>query len=230
MGRKWLIVSCRFQFLGSYRKIFWSLSRRTLGKPLRLELLKPSRARNAKVHGQTHGTPVTIAVSILEALTDMHLFPFREQWNASQPKRLLSPSFWHPPPPGWIKININVDGALSSSGVAGTGAILRDEQGNSIVAMGHNFEHWDIARVELQALIAIQQIIEPWMYECKGVLLEGENLNIIRLMCDSVTRNFWEGHPSLSQDLAFLASFKQVVFLHTKRDCNRAAHFCATLA
>lgn len=55
------------------------------------------RARNAKVHGQTHGTPVTLAVSILEALTDMHLFPFREQWNASQPKRLLSPSFWHPP-------------------------------------------------------------------------------------------------------------------------------------
>lgn len=64
----------------------------------------------------------------------------------------------------------------------------------------------------------------------QGVLIEGENLNIIRLMCDSVTRNFWEGHPSLSQDIAFLASFKQVVFLHTQRDCNRAAHFCATLA
>lgn len=54
-----------------------------------------------------------------------------------------------------------MDGVVLPSNDAGIGAVIRDDQGDFIAAMGAHTHHWDSATVELQAITSFKQIIQP---------------------------------------------------------------------
>ncbi|XP_020679509.1 uncharacterized protein LOC110097477 [Dendrobium catenatum] len=82
-------------------------------------------------------------------------------WGTNQSFRLLDR--WYPPPPNWIKIN--VDAALLKSYKAGIGGVVRDSEGRFLLAYGHSCTHWDISKLELMAVHFIRQIQKEWMQD-----------------------------------------------------------------
>ncbi|KAK8941882.1 hypothetical protein KSP40_PGU016062 [Platanthera guangdongensis] len=109
------------------------------------------RARNAKIHNREVGSPIVIAATILENIT---LFDHGRKlgcWSINRPLGLSHSSLWCPPPPGWIKVN--VDGSLLLSGSAGLGVVARSDDGRVLIAAGFAWHHWDPGRVELEAIL-----------------------------------------------------------------------------
>ncbi|PKU66600.1 hypothetical protein MA16_Dca021913 [Dendrobium catenatum] len=99
-----------------------------------------------------------------------------DHWNANQ--QMLTPYSWHPPPPGWIKINI--DAALHCSYNAGIGGILRDHRGRMLLAYRFSLVQWDIGKLEWLAVRSIGNIIEDWKLKSKGIIVEGDNYNVMK--------------------------------------------------
>ncbi|KAI0492265.1 hypothetical protein KFK09_026534 [Dendrobium nobile] len=96
-------------------------------------------------------------------------------WDVNQSFRLSNN--WHPPPPNWIKVN--VDASLLSSYKAGIAAIIRGCKGRFLCAYGRSCIHWDIAQLELLAIHSLKDEIKDWMFKYKGLIIEGDNTNII---------------------------------------------------
>lgn len=119
----------------------------------------------------------------MEVLKRGNVFGPWEHWDTNQPAGLFFPNSWCPPPPKWLKIN--VDGALIPNNAAGIGMVIRDEQGNLITA---NLIHWDSTAVELKAIELIDRIVEGWMLEVMGVIIEGDNASVIQFSsCKSLS-------------------------------------------
>ncbi|XP_028548456.1 uncharacterized protein LOC110097081 [Dendrobium catenatum] len=144
-------------------------------------------------------------------------------WDANQ--RLLS-SHWYPPPPGWIKINI--DGTLKKNNRAGIGGVVRDDKGRFLLAFSNPILHWDAAQTELCAVLFLKNVVKDWMYEALGVIIEGDNRNIINLLQISVKR--WKVSNVIEDSLAFLLDFKQIIFSYSSRLGNKLADICANLS
>ncbi|PKU77597.1 Putative ribonuclease H protein [Dendrobium catenatum] len=89
-----------------------------------------------------------------------------------------SHKLWCPPPPGWIKFNF--DAALLPSNQVGLGMIAQYHDGKLIVATGRNIEHWDSLLSEMLAAMAIREVIQDWMYELDGIIIEGDCINAIQ--------------------------------------------------
>ncbi|KAK8953102.1 hypothetical protein KSP40_PGU001970 [Platanthera guangdongensis] len=64
-----------------------------------------------------------------------------------------------PPPPGWLKIN--VDGSLLPSRLAGLCAVIRTEVGRVVTAASFSWVHWDPGQVELEVVRAIRRLVQP---------------------------------------------------------------------
>ncbi|PKU85645.1 Putative ribonuclease H protein [Dendrobium catenatum] len=132
---------------------------------------------------------------------------------------------WHPPPPGWIKIN--VDAALKSNNMAGVGGVVRDDKGRFLLAFGADFVHWDISQVELMAIFFLKNIVKDWMFEYQGVMIEGDNSNIIKALQIGWKKR--KNKDITDERLAFLNDFKLVIFSFCSRNCNKLADICANL-
>ncbi|PKU70999.1 Putative ribonuclease H protein [Dendrobium catenatum] len=185
------------------------------------------RARNDMKHGRAYGSPLVLATNVLSALPKSTSTPPLEQWCTNQPIGLPSHKLWCAPPPNWLKVNF--DGALLQSNRAGLGVVIRDHEGKLVVAAGHQIEHWDATTTELFAAQAIHLVIEDWMLDRDGLIVEGDSLsaiNWLRQMCNPTGKihRMVDG-PNVS----FLCSFKQVIFQHINRHSNRPADFCAHL-
>ncbi|XP_028554355.1 uncharacterized protein LOC114580564 [Dendrobium catenatum] len=83
-----------------------------------------------------------------------------------------------PPPPGWVKFN--VDASLQPSGTAGLGIVARDVNGRLVVAVGKQIEHWDVTNVEIMAALAVKDAIRDWMMQMDGIIIEGDCLPAIK--------------------------------------------------
>ncbi|XP_028548291.1 uncharacterized protein LOC114578897, partial [Dendrobium catenatum] len=180
------------------------------------------------IHGRPHGTPAVIAANALSMLPKPYSMPLFEQWCTSQPSGLSPNRFWCTPPPGWAKFN--VDASMQQSTVTGLGVVVRDHLGRLLVAAGSKIEHWDITTAEIMAALSIKDIMEPWMTELDGIIIEGDCRNAIRWLQGSFDRRnrlhlHTEGH-----DLTFLLEFKQVLFQFVPRASNAPADYCARLA
>lgn len=52
---------------------------------------------------------------------------------------------------------------------------------------GRQFEDWDRMVVEIEAILAIKDLLEPWMMEAKGLIIEGENGSVIQFFQQKIT-------------------------------------------
>ncbi|XP_028548787.1 uncharacterized protein LOC110098176 [Dendrobium catenatum] len=117
-----------------------------------------------------------------------------------------------------------------SSGIDGVGGVIRDYKGRFLFAFGFKSIHWDISELELEALKALKNITQEWMYQAKGIIIEWDNYNVMK----HIQGIFKEG-PTVSNnlellDFLFLRSFNQVIFQFVNRTSNKLADCCANHA
>ncbi|KAI0510890.1 hypothetical protein KFK09_011500 [Dendrobium nobile] len=145
------------------------------------------KSRCKVVHGNKDDSDnniASIAISFVVRSNFLNIQPVN--WDANQ-QLLLSP--WHPPP-GWIKIN--VDAALKRNNLAGIGNVARDEKGRFLIAFGAYCLHWDISQLELLAVLYLKNVVKEWMFEAQGVIIKGDNFNIIKMLQNLVKS--WKDH------------------------------------
>ncbi|KAI0502609.1 hypothetical protein KFK09_017564 [Dendrobium nobile] len=139
-----------------------------------------------------------------------------ENWDTNQRELFCS---WYPPPIGWIKLN--VDASILSNNVAGFGGVIRDEKGRFLLAFGINIMHWDIAQIELMAILHLKYIFRDWMFEAQGIIIEGDNFNIINLL-QSAMKN-WKVSKRIEEKFLFLLDFNQVYEMHDMACLKRSS-------
>ncbi|KAI0515997.1 hypothetical protein KFK09_008668 [Dendrobium nobile] len=149
-----------------------------------------------------------------------------------------SDTSWHPPPPDWIKIN--VDASLLDSNLASIGGVVRDSKGRLLLAFGKHKLHWDINQLELDAIFSLKEFIKDSMFESKGLIIKEDNNNAIKFLHDSMTKS--KVNNQIFEKISFLRDFnpsKQYeslsarapgAFPHISRNCNKVDDLCATLA
>ncbi|XP_028555660.1 uncharacterized protein LOC114580917 [Dendrobium catenatum] len=181
------------------------------------------KSRCKVVHGEKDDSDNSIAANTISfALRSNFLNIQPDNWDANQ-QLLFSP--WHPPPPRWIKIN--VDAALKRNNLAVIGGVARDEKGRFLFAFGAHCLHWDFSQVELLAVLYLKNVAKDWMLEAQGVIIEGDNFNIIKLLQKSVKS--WKVSKVIDDNLAFLLEFNQIVFSFSNRCGNKLEDICANL-
>ncbi|KAK8959709.1 hypothetical protein KSP40_PGU003446 [Platanthera guangdongensis] len=164
------------------------------GRPLRLCDLLGEKGRPLIVDSgipREVGTPVVIAATIAENLAIFDQGRKLGCWGTSRTSGLPGSSSLCPPPPGWIKIN--VDGSLLPLRCDGLGIVIRSEVGEVLRAGGFGWQHWDPGRDELEVVLAICRVLLPSLFEARVILIEGDVTNILEF-CSSVTRR--SSHPS----------------------------------
>ncbi|XP_028549405.1 uncharacterized protein LOC114579339 [Dendrobium catenatum] len=127
-------------------------------------------------------------------------------------------------------MKINIEASLTSSGLAGIGGVFRDCNGRFILAFGKKKMHWDIAKLEMGAILSVKDYVKSWMRDYKGVILESDNMNVINYIQKSLKQNKGTVIFKLVSDSLFVNDFNKVVFVHAYRDCNKVANLCATMA
>ncbi|KAI0496460.1 hypothetical protein KFK09_022777 [Dendrobium nobile] len=180
------------------------------------------RSRNLVNHGISELPIAYTAVEIISHVSYLQSNPIEKNWNTNQ---LLLSKSWCPPPEGWIKLNVDV--TLSKSNMAGIAGLLRDRKVRMICAYGRNLFHRDIAYLELKAILTFENYIQDWFCEYKGIIIEGDNVNIIKMLQESINMKTNKG---MKPDLSFLQVFNNIIFLFTPRECNKTADYCANLA
>ncbi|KAI0496442.1 hypothetical protein KFK09_022759 [Dendrobium nobile] len=181
--------------------------------------------RNDVKHGKT-ALPCSMVASnaLFSAISKSS--PYLTSWGTNLLRE--SQISWCPPPKDWIKVN--VDASLLSCNSAGIVGVFRDHKGRFISAFGKNGAHWDIAQLELEVVFTVREFLRSWMLECKGLIIESDNTNIIKFIQESLKKNKWHVDRWPTKDLCFLNDFNKVVFLHAYRSCNKVANYCATMA
>ncbi|KAL0910048.1 hypothetical protein M5K25_020976 [Dendrobium thyrsiflorum] len=91
---------------------------------------------------------------------------------------------------------MNVDASMISSYKSGIGAF------------GQSCVHWDVAQLELFAIQAISDVIQDWMFNYKGIIIEGDNYNIIKFLQDSLRKMETLKDGQWIEDLLFLKNVK----------------------
>ncbi|KAL0906170.1 hypothetical protein M5K25_024641 [Dendrobium thyrsiflorum] len=168
------------------------------------------KSRNKFKHGANEDSLYTIASNAVSfAAASFSLNQSSEYWDSSQLLQLNS--YWHPPPPEWIKLNI--DASLVSNYIGGIGGVFRDHRGRFLYAWGVNCLHWDAAQLELFSIISIRNFVQDWMFECKGIIIEGDNQNIIQFVHKVFNKETVREGDLTKEDFSFLDGFNQVLFL-----------------
>ncbi|KAI0529758.1 hypothetical protein KFK09_002316 [Dendrobium nobile] len=81
--------------------------------------------------------------------------------------------------------------------------------------------------VELMAMESIQFVLESWMLEANGVVIEGDNASIIEFMQNFKKNEEWRARPHDSDNFDWLKVFHRIHFVHIYIRQNKAAYFCA---
>ncbi|KAI0524473.1 hypothetical protein KFK09_003843 [Dendrobium nobile] len=183
------------------------------------------RNRNYVKHGKSTLPSFVIASNAL-ALANNKDSPYLSNWGTNLLRE--SRESWCPPPKDWMKIN--VDASLLRSNCAGVGGIFRDHKGRFILAFGEKKAHWDITKLEMEVVFSVRKYIRSWMLEYKGVIIESDNLNVIKFIQDAFKKNKGIVDRWPLEELPFVNDFHKVVYNHVHRSCNKVANLCATMA
>ncbi|KAL0906183.1 hypothetical protein M5K25_024657 [Dendrobium thyrsiflorum] len=123
----------------------------------------------------------------------------------------LSLSVWHPPPPEWVKVN--VDATILRSNEAGVGGVFRDHKGKFLSAFGFKCLHWDNGFLELFAFRSLRRVIKEWMLEAKGLVIEDDNANVINYLQESFFKVVNLGDEDVLEDFSFLMGLIQLFLI-----------------
>ncbi|XP_020688383.1 uncharacterized protein LOC110103860 [Dendrobium catenatum] len=95
------------------------------------------KSRNSIKHGKNDWNSNFIAGNAISyaSITSSNLF--MDHWDTNQPSRMNY--IWHPPPPEWIKVNL--DAALTNNYNGGIGGVFRDSKGRFLLAFGIKCMH-----------------------------------------------------------------------------------------
>jgi len=139
--------------------------------------------------------------------------------------------FWHPPPEGFLKYNI--DGASKGNpGEAGFGGVLRDETGR-IITLFHGC--LGKATNNMVELMALEQCLEFLIQNnCQNVIIEADSelvINAARRISNGTRSEKVIKHWRLTQVLQRIQVHLQVLrtfsFIHVKRRANKLADILA---
>jgi len=84
--------------------------------------------------------------------------------------------------------------------------------------------------LKLFSILALKNVIQDWMFNCKGIIIEDDNYNIIKFLQDTLknTKPFKDDQGM--KDLWFLEKFRHVIFTCNVISFNKLADLCASLA
>ncbi|PKU71106.1 hypothetical protein MA16_Dca011547 [Dendrobium catenatum] len=98
-------------------------------------------------------------------------------------------------------------------------------------AFGFTYLHWDSSQVKVQSILALRSFFQYWMLAFNGIIIEGDNNNVIELFQKTMLNKDGVKERTLNwKDLYFLNDVKQVLFLCVNRDCNKLLDMCANYA
>ncbi|PKU79530.1 hypothetical protein MA16_Dca000876 [Dendrobium catenatum] len=98
-------------------------------------------------------------------------------------------------------------------------------------AFGFSYLHWDSSQVEVQSILELRSFTHDWMLEFDGIIIEGENNNVMELFWKTMLNKDAVKEETLNwKELSFLNDFKQVLFLFVDRDYNKLVDMCANYA
>ncbi|KAL0926249.1 hypothetical protein M5K25_002463 [Dendrobium thyrsiflorum] len=127
------------------------------------------KSRNKIKHGGNEDGYVFVAANEVNFVVALFTFNlYSKNWGANQLHQ-LSHSYWHPPPPEWIKVNI--DASLLRSNKSGIGGVFRDCKGRFLLAFGFSSFHWDISQLLMLAITSLKKFVQDWKLDAKGRLL-----------------------------------------------------------
>ena len=134
----------------------------------------------------------------------------------------VTPSCWVPPPPGWIKVNVD---AAWTSAKAALAVVARDSNGSLCSIWARNSSQHSPLQVEAEALLWAVSIAkrEKWSH----VLFEGDSKICFDALCSVSDSLNWVIQPSISSILSLVQCFASFSFSWVYRTCNSAAHVSA---
>lgn len=128
---------------------------------------------------------------------------------------------WHPPDPGWFKLNVD-EVVFKESGCCCIGVLIRNGRGETMGAMTKKLP-LPLGALEVEAKTAKEGILLARDLGFKEVIIEGDALMVIKAFTK-------QGLPPCSVQKVIegsiwrINSFKVLKANHVKRDCNIAAH------
>ena len=134
----------------------------------------------------------------------------------------VAPSFWVPPPPGWIKVNVD---AAWTSAKAALAVVARDSHGSLCSIWARTSSHRSPLLAEAEALLWAVSIAkrEKWSH----VLFEGDSKIYINALCSVSDSTNWVIQPSISSILSLVQCFVSFSFTWVNRTCNSTVHVVA---
>ncbi|KAH0448876.1 hypothetical protein IEQ34_022676 [Dendrobium chrysotoxum] len=69
---------------------------------------------------------------------------------------------------------------LERSYKGGVGGVARDCKGRLLFAFGFSSLHWDHSDLEYQSILSLKYVLQEWMFELKGIIIEGDNVNVMK--------------------------------------------------
>ncbi|XP_028550149.1 uncharacterized protein LOC114579515 [Dendrobium catenatum] len=166
------------------------------------------KSRNSIKHGKNEWSLNFIAGNAISYASIASYNLFMDHWDANQPSMLNS--FWHPAPLEWIKVNL--DAALTTNNNGGICGVFRDSKGKFLLAFGIKCMHWDSGTMELMAIRSLKKFICNWMLDAKGLIIEADNFNIIKLLQKSMNKESRFLHKEEIEDLSFFVGFGNIYF------------------
>ncbi|KAI0499469.1 hypothetical protein KFK09_017672 [Dendrobium nobile] len=111
--------------------------------------------RNYVKHGKD-ALPASLVASNALFLAVSKSSPYLSSWGTNLLRE--SSNTWCPPPKEWIKINL--DASLLTSNLGGICGVFRSHKGRLICAFGKEKIHWDVAQLEMEAILTVKNFLK----------------------------------------------------------------------
>ncbi|KAL0927761.1 hypothetical protein M5K25_001969 [Dendrobium thyrsiflorum] len=88
--------------------------------------------------------------------------------------------------------SIRQTGSYDLEASSSAGGVIRDHKGRFLLSFGRKKIYWDISQLELEGILVIREHRQSWIFDYKGVIIEGDNINIIKFIREAMERSRWK--------------------------------------
>lgn len=153
---------------------------------------------------------------------DFDKYTTRIYWGIRKPPQ-RSPKVWHPPSPGFIKLNF--DAHLGEEGWVGLGVVARNAEGEVVLAGSRRMRgRWPAEIAECKAALFAVQLARK--YGMDRIVIEGDSHVVINRLSKAAIH--FSDLDGILEDVLFVSSHLDFVhWSHVRRDGNFVAHHLA---